>query len=213
MSAAKHSATIPFGPSAPELTARNLLDQFWADVYGNRLGLRTSDDHPVAIEATAEKFVGGAPKVQPETAIVEFAKLLHDSVAVLVKIARPLLEREKIAEAIVEHFLHTQRSSGHLVEEVVENEERVVSSVDVLHHKRRELVFLRAGARIEKDASSRFEQFRELSQHATVVRQMLDNAHDDDRIVFSFSPVLQEITYDKLPVESELPCAAGKVIN
>jgi hypothetical protein len=35
MSAAKHSATIPFGPSAPELTARNLLDQFWADVYGN----------------------------------------------------------------------------------------------------------------------------------------------------------------------------------
>jgi exonuclease III len=37
MSAAKHSATIPFGPSAPELTARNLLDQFWADVYGKEV--------------------------------------------------------------------------------------------------------------------------------------------------------------------------------
>ena len=37
MSAAKHSATIPFGPSAPELTAKNLWDQFWADVYGKEV--------------------------------------------------------------------------------------------------------------------------------------------------------------------------------
>src|SRR6476659_4504699 len=74
------------------------------------LSLRISNDHPVAIEAAAEKFVRGAPKVEPETTIVELAKLLHDGVAVLVEIARPLLERQKIAEAIVEHFLHAQRS-------------------------------------------------------------------------------------------------------
>ena len=37
MSAPKHSATIPFGPSAPQLTAKNLRDQFWADVYGKEV--------------------------------------------------------------------------------------------------------------------------------------------------------------------------------
>ena len=37
MSTAKHSATIPFGPSAPQLTLKNLRDQFWADVYGKEV--------------------------------------------------------------------------------------------------------------------------------------------------------------------------------
>jgi hypothetical protein len=37
MSAPKHSATIPFGPSAPQLTLKNLRDQFWADVYGKEV--------------------------------------------------------------------------------------------------------------------------------------------------------------------------------
>ncbi len=37
MSAAKHSATTPFGPSASELTPKNLWDQFWPDVYGKEV--------------------------------------------------------------------------------------------------------------------------------------------------------------------------------
>ena len=37
MSATKHSTTIPFGPSAPQLTLKNLRDQFWADVYGKEV--------------------------------------------------------------------------------------------------------------------------------------------------------------------------------
>ena len=37
MSTAKHSATTPFGPSAPQLTLKNLRDQFWADVYGKEV--------------------------------------------------------------------------------------------------------------------------------------------------------------------------------
>jgi hypothetical protein len=37
MSGAKPSATNPFGPSAPQLTARDLWDQFWADVYGKEV--------------------------------------------------------------------------------------------------------------------------------------------------------------------------------
>ena len=37
MNADKPTPTIPFGPSAPRLTAKNLWAQFWADVYGKEV--------------------------------------------------------------------------------------------------------------------------------------------------------------------------------
>ncbi len=81
---------------APQLTLRNSKVSIGSATV-RYLPLRISDNHPVAIQASAEKFVGGTPKVKSETAIIELAKFLHDSVAVVIEIARPLLECEKIA--------------------------------------------------------------------------------------------------------------------
>ena len=76
------------------------------------------------------------PKVQPEAAIVEFAEFIDNGFAMLIEICCPLPKREKIAEAIVKHFLHPQRRHGHFVEEIVKNEKRMISAVNVFYHER-----------------------------------------------------------------------------
>ena len=38
---------------------------------------RVFDDHAIAIEAAAQEFVGRAPEIEPESAVIEVAELLH----------------------------------------------------------------------------------------------------------------------------------------
>jgi hypothetical protein len=42
---------------------------------------------------------------------------------------------------------------------------------------------------------------------------MLDDAHDDDRVVFSIGLILQEITLDHFPVKFQLVGASAQVFN
>jgi len=57
MSATKHSTTIPFGPSAPQLTLKNLRDQFWADVYGKEVQTTATYSYTWV----ADQFGSGGP--------------------------------------------------------------------------------------------------------------------------------------------------------
>src|SRR5262245_11966580 len=94
------------------------------------------DDHPIAVEAPAQKLIGRTPEIQSEAAVIEFPKFLHHGVAVMIQIDRPLLKGQKIAETVVKHLLNTQRRGGHLVEKIVEDKERMVPAVDIFHHER-----------------------------------------------------------------------------
>jgi hypothetical protein len=57
MSATKHSTTIPFGPSAPQLTLKNLRDQFWADLYGKEVQTTATYSYTWV----ADQFGSGGP--------------------------------------------------------------------------------------------------------------------------------------------------------
>ncbi len=58
----------------------------------------------------------------------------------------------------------------------------MIAGIDVPHHEGRELVFLLGGAAVEEHDAPGLEQTRKFLQHALVVRQMLDHAHDDDGV-------------------------------
>src|SRR4029077_12101874 len=98
--------------------------------------------HAIAVEAAAQKLVGGAPEIEAEAPVVEIAEALDDEFPVGVEIARPLLEGEEIAVAVVQDLHHLQRGLGELVEEIVEDQEGVVAAVDVFDHEGGELVLL-----------------------------------------------------------------------
>src|SRR6516225_1690539 len=59
------------------------------------------NDHPVAIEAAAKELVCRSPEIQTKATIVEFAEPLGDKFVIGVEVARPLLEGEEIAVAVV----------------------------------------------------------------------------------------------------------------
>ncbi len=80
---------------------------------------RIMDHHPIAIEATAEKLIRRSPQIQAKAPIVEFAEALNDEFAVGIEVARPLLEREKIAVAVVEDLKDVERCPGKLVKKVM----------------------------------------------------------------------------------------------
>ena len=56
-----------------------------------------------------------------------------------------------------------------------------------------------------------FSSIRELVQHPGVVRQMLNDTHDDNRIELPIRAILQEIALDHFPVVTELFRAAIKI--
>src|SRR5262245_35179884 len=43
------------------------------------------DDHPIAVEAPAQKLIGRTPEIQTEAAVVDVAKSLHHGVSVMKK--------------------------------------------------------------------------------------------------------------------------------
>src|SRR5690349_20852277 len=69
-----------------------------------------------------------------------------------------------------------------LVQKIIKHKERVVAGIDVPNHEARQLVFLPGRAPIEENQAARLEQRRELLEHALVIWEVLDHAHDDDRI-------------------------------
>src|SRR5262245_36277183 len=97
---------------------------------------RIGNNHSIAIKAPAQKLVSRSPKVQSETPVVEFSELFYHRFTVPVEIRCPLLKREKVADAIIEHLLHTERRFRHLVEKIVKNEERMVAPVNIFDHER-----------------------------------------------------------------------------
>ncbi len=52
----------------------------------------------------------------------------------MIEIARPLLEGEEIALAVVEYLEDFERRVRQLVEEIMQHEERVISAIDVFDH-------------------------------------------------------------------------------
>src|SRR5262249_51894988 len=76
--------------------------------------LRFDQDHPVARETAAQEFVGRAPQIKTKAAVIKIAEPLNDKIAVGVEIARPLLECEKIAVAVVAYLGHFQLGAGEL---------------------------------------------------------------------------------------------------
>ena len=57
------------------------------------------------------------------------------------------------------------------------------------------------------------EQRHEFPQHALVLRQMLDHAHDDDGVVFSVGLVGQQVGIDQLPIVAELAGASVQIVD
>ena len=106
------------------------------------VSVRIVDYHPIAIQASAKELVCRPRQIQAKATIVELTELLDDEFAVGIEIACPLLEREEIAVAVVEDFQNVERRPGKLGKKIMQNEKGVVSGVNVLHHERRQLVFL-----------------------------------------------------------------------
>ena len=77
------------------------------------------DHHPIAIQAAAEKLECRSPQIEAKAPIVEFAKALNDKFAVGIEVARPLLECQKIAVAVVEDLKDAEWCPGKLVKEVM----------------------------------------------------------------------------------------------
>ncbi|HEY5945170.1 MAG TPA: hypothetical protein VIV40_06750 [Kofleriaceae bacterium] len=75
------------------------------------------------------------PKIQAEAPIVEVAEVLDDELAVRIEVARPLLEGQEIAVAVVEDFENVQRRLGKFVEKVVQDEEVGGPRIDVFDHE------------------------------------------------------------------------------
>jgi hypothetical protein len=67
--------------------------------------------------------MGGSPEIEAEAAIVELAEVVHHELPIGVKIPCPLQEGQKVAVAVVDDLLDTERSFGKLTEEIVKNEE------------------------------------------------------------------------------------------
>src|SRR5689334_17454152 len=67
---------------------------------------RVVDDHAVAVEAAAQEFIGRAPEIEPEAAVVEFAEAVDHRLAVGIEVRRPLAEGEEIAPAVVVQLAH-----------------------------------------------------------------------------------------------------------
>ena len=66
----------------------------------------------------------------------------------------------------------------------MQDEEGVVPGIDVLHHERRQLILPSAGTPVEKDISTRLQQRYKLGQHPIVLRQVLNDSHDNNCVVF-----------------------------
>src|SRR6476660_8967880 len=143
------------------------------------LGLVESE--AIAIEISSEKLVGCAPEIKSKLAKFEITKAALDEVLVRLKVKRPLLEGEEIAPAIVLHLHQLELGLGELVEQIVEHQEGMVAGIDVAHHEGGELIFFPRRAAVEEHEAAGLQQLIEFLQHALVVRQMLDHAHDDDR--------------------------------
>jgi hypothetical protein len=63
------------------------------------------NDHAVTGKAAREELVGGAPEVEAETSIVEFAKAGDDGIAIAIEVARPLQGGVKVAVPVVEQIM------------------------------------------------------------------------------------------------------------
>src|SRR5690348_275718 len=84
---ASHSAASHRPICAPIQLSQNRSLSESNGLFGRRL-----DDHAIAIEAAAQEFIGGAPEIQPKTAVIEISKALHDKIPIGIEILRPLLE-------------------------------------------------------------------------------------------------------------------------
>ena len=104
-----------------------------------------------------------------------------------------MAEGKEIAPAVVLHLHQLEVGLGELVEEIVEHEEGMVAGINVPHHEGRQLVFLFGSAAVEEHAAARLEQPLELPQHALIVGQMLDHAHNDDGVELILRFVLVEV--------------------
>src|SRR5271166_3571759 len=169
--------------------------------------------HPIAIKAAAKELVCRSPEVQTKATIVELTEPLDDEFAVGIEVARPLLEGEEIAVAVVADFQNMELCPGKLVEKVMQDQKGVVPWINVLHHERRQLVLLGAGAAVKKDIPTRLQQRPELGQHPVVLGQMLDHSHDDDGIVFPIRLIRQQIGVDQLPVMAEFLRPSVQVVD
>ena len=84
----------------------------------------------------AKEFIGRTTEIQSEAPVIELAKLFDHSFAMLIEIDCPLTARKKVTESVFKHFLHAQWCPCHLVEEIVENKERMIATVNVFDHER-----------------------------------------------------------------------------
>ena len=113
------------------------------------------NDHAVTGKAAREELVGGAPKIEAETTIVEFAKAGDDCGAIAIEVARPLQGGVEVAVPIVEQLQHFERRLGERLKKVMQDHVGVVAAVNVFHDEGGQIVFLRVSAAIEEDVAAR----------------------------------------------------------
>jgi hypothetical protein len=81
------------------------------------------DDHSIAIQASAQKFVSRAPEIQPEAPIVKMAKAFDHSSAMVVKVGGPLSKSQEIALSIIDQLRNSHRCLCKLLHEIMQDQE------------------------------------------------------------------------------------------
>ena len=81
---------------------------------------RGVNDHAVTGKAAREELVGGAPEVEAETSIVEFAKAGDDCIAIAIEVARPLQGGVKIAVPVVEQLQYFERRLSERLKKIMQ---------------------------------------------------------------------------------------------